>query len=180
MQIFIDTATNHVHHFDDDVVASPENGIYTFKAASGMPLEAPATLQPYTPPEPTRDELLANARQLKISALMRDCSKAIVAGFESSALGSEHDYPYMPTDQNNLAAAATASLSPGLPADWTVQFWCADGAGVWSHATHTAAQIQQVMADGVAHRTACSAKYDGLVQQVNAAQSVADIEAIAW
>lgn len=52
MQTFIDTATEQPYAFDDDVVATDENGVYLFHTAGGATLTTPSTLQPYVPPTP--------------------------------------------------------------------------------------------------------------------------------
>jgi hypothetical protein len=52
MQTFIDTYTNEVWSFEDDVIAADIDGIYTFSTAEGVSLQAPSTLQPYTVPAP--------------------------------------------------------------------------------------------------------------------------------
>lgn len=64
MQIYIDTATQQVWAFDDDVVATQSGGAYSFKSATGEELSTPATLQPYTvpaPPPPTLSQQAQNA-----------------------------------------------------------------------------------------------------------------------
>lgn len=54
MQTFIDTVTNKVWQFEDDVIVTDTNGVYSFKTATGMPLSnTPTTLQPYTIPAPS-------------------------------------------------------------------------------------------------------------------------------
>lgn len=128
------------------------------------------------PPGPT----LAQAQTAQIGALSLECSATICAGFQSSALGSAHTYPSQPNDQSNLIGAATASQSPTLAAGWTCNFWCADSTGAWALRPHTAAQIQQVLADGVAAREALSTKLAGLVAQVEAATTVSGVQAIVW
>ncbi len=132
------------------------------------------------PPTPTAAQLFAEAQATQIAALSAACAAAIVAGFTSSALGSAHTYPSQPTDQTNLIGAVTASQSPGLPSTWACNFWCADSSGAWAFRSHTAAQIQQVLADGLAAREALSTKLAGLVAQVQAAATTAAVQAIVW
>ena len=183
MQNFIDSKTQQVYAFEDDVRVTNANGVYAFAAASGVPLDVPTTLQPYTPPPapaPTAAQILAQAQTTQSAALTSACAAAIVAGFASSALGSAHTYPSQPTDQTNLIGAVTASQSPGLPSTWACNFWCADSSGAWAFRSHTAAQIQQVLADGLAAREALSTKLAGLVAQVQAAATTAAVQAIVW
>lgn len=180
MQNFIDTKTQQLYAFEDDVVASVSNGAYSFHTQDGAALNVPATLQPHTIPAPTAAQLLAVAQAAQISTLSAACQATIVSGFSSSALGVAHTYPAQMSDQQNLSASVLASLLPNLPAGWTTPFWCADGSGVWSYANHTAAQIQQVGRDAKAAIVAAIQKKAGLVAQVNAATSAAAVQAIGW
>lgn len=136
--------------------------------SNGAIVSAPAT------------QLLAQAQAAQIAIITQACAGAITGGFSSSALGSAHTYPSQPNDQSNLIGAATASQSPTLPAGWTCNFWCADSTGAWALRAHTAAQIQQVLADGVAAREALSTKLAALVAQVEAATTVAAVQSIVW
>jgi hypothetical protein len=128
---------------------------------------------------------LAEAIAGQTEVLYKACAAAIVAGFSSSALGAPYTYPSQPNDQSNLIGAQGASLAPNLPAGWTIKFWCATqpaapGVPVWAMVAHTPAQIQQVLADGVAQREAYSAKLDGLIAQLNQAVTIAAAEAVTW
>lgn len=128
---------------------------------------------------------LAEAIAGQTAVLYKSCGAAITAGFTSSALGSPYTYPTQPIDQSNLVGAVTASLQPGLASTWTVKFWCATqpaapAVPAWAMLPHTAAQIQQVLADGVAQRETYSAKLDSLIAQLNQSTTIADAEAVAW
>ena len=126
------------------------------------------------------DDALDKVREGKKAALREAARSAIVGGFVSSALGSPHLYPSNETDQGNLIASVTASLYPGLPGDWTTPFLCADAAGHWTYRNHTAAQIQQVGADG---KAAILGKLVAKAQkhlQVDAAESIEAVEAVSW
>lgn len=127
-------------------------------------------------PPPTLDTL----KGARVAALYAACQAGIIGGHPSDALGATHTYPSASTDQINLTAAVTRSLMPGLAADWTIDFWCADDAGAWARRAHTAAQIQQVGDDVVAAISAAQTKLDTLVAQVNAAADQASVEAVAW
>jgi len=108
------------------------------------------------------------------------CQDAILAGFESSALGPSHTYPAKPTDQQNLNASVVASLLPGNAADWATPFWCAAPDGVWAYVPHTAAQIQRAGADGKAAILACLTKNQQLAAQIDAATTIDAVQAITW
>lgn len=132
------------------------------------------------PPAPTAAQLVAEAQATQIARVTSACAAKIVAGFQSSALGVPCAYPSTLIDQQNLAASVLDSLLPGLPADWATPFWCADSVGVWSYASHTAAQIQQVGRDGKAAIVAAIQRKAGLVAQIEAASTVEEVRSIAW
>lgn len=119
-------------------------------------------------------------RAARVQGLRADCAADIVGGFSSSALGAAHQYPSAQTDQINLMGSVTASLLPDLAPEWETPFWCADGAGMWAFRPHSAAQIQQVGADGKAHVVAAQATLDGLVTHLATAATPEDIAAIVW
>ncbi len=181
MQTFIDSKTQKVYAFEDDVVATLADGVYSFTTAGGDALDnLPTTLAPYTPQGPTAAQILAQVQAAQVSALTAACAAAMVAGFSSSALGAAYTYPSQPIDQANLTAVVTASQSPGLPAGWTVSFWCADSAGKWAMRPHTPAQIQQVLADGVKAREALSLKLVSLSAKVATATTKAAVLKVTW
>lgn len=132
------------------------------------------------PPVPSDADLLAAAQTAQLARLSDACRAAILSGFTSSALGTVHSYPSNPTDQTNLAGSVLASLLPDLAAGWTTPFWCADSAGAWMFAEHTAAQIQQAGSDGKAMVVAAQTKLAGLNAEVAAASTVAAVQAIVW
>lgn len=132
------------------------------------------------PPVPTAAQLLAQARAAQIASVTSACQTAILAGFASLALGAAHTYPAQITDQQNLSASVLASLLPALPTGWTTPFWCADASGNWSYASHTADQIQQVGRDGKAAIIAAIQKKAAIVAQINAATTIATVQAITW
>ena len=93
MQTFIDTATQQVWAFDDDVDTS--GGV--FKTEHGTVLTVPATLQAYTVPVPTAAQLLAQAKTAQIATLVseltiidqksiRDIRAFLVAKFSNDPL----------------------------------------------------------------------------------------------
>src|SRR5262249_21296433 len=112
---------------------------------------------------------LGQCRHRKAAALRAACQQEIHGGYSSSAFGAPFTYPASEIDQRNMIAAVTASLLPGLPADWTTPFWCADAEGVWVMRDHTAAQIQQAGADGRSFVVATQQKLAELLQQVSVA-----------
>ena len=123
---------------------------------------------------------LGQCRNRKAAALRAACQQKIREGYGSMALGAPHAYPATEVDQRNMAAAVTASLLLGLPADWTTPFWCADAAGTWAMRDHTATQIQRAAADGRNAVVSAQRKLAALLAQVSAAASRADLDAIEW
>ncbi|MDL2401241.1 hypothetical protein [Rhizobium mayense] len=116
----------------------------------------------------------------RIAALTAACAAAIIGGYKSSALGSEHTYPSGITDQINMMGSVTASLLPDLAAGWSTPFWCEDEAGEWAFRPHDASQIQQAGSDGKAWIVACQNKLASLSAQVMASISTEDVSKIAW
>jgi len=125
---------------------------------------------------------LEDAQASQTAQISRDCSAAIYAGFQSSALGSVYDYPFKQLDQQNLSDSVLASMLPTNPPEWQTPFWCADQADppVWAMRMHTAAQIQQVGQDAMERKLACMAQNDALAAQIAAATTVAAVQAIVW
>lgn len=116
----------------------------------------------------------------KINKLKEACHAQIVAGFTSNTLGIDHHYPQAELDQTNMVGSVVASLIPGNPVGWTTYFWCRDNAGVWSFQPHTAAQIQQAGTDSKNSILFALSKNDKLGQQVLAATTIAEVDAIVW
>ena len=75
-----------------------------------------------SPVPPTAAQLLATAQASQISVLSAACAAAIVAGFQSTALGSTYTYPAKTTDQQNLSASIIAALL----ANGSAMPWMAD------------------------------------------------------
>ena len=122
---------------------------------------------------------LGQCRNRKAAALRAACTQEIRDGYASAALGSPHTYPASEVDQRNMIAAVTASLLPGLPADWSTPFWCADPAGDWAMRDHTAAAIQRAAVDSRVAVVAAQTKLAALLARVSAADS-ADLDGIVW
>jgi len=123
---------------------------------------------------------VANYAAAWSATLTATCAGAITGGFTSSALGTPHTYPSDSTSQINLMGSVLASMLPGVPTTWTTPFWCADTNGMWSFASHTAAEIQQAGADGKTWVAACQTQLAALKTQIAAATTVAGIQAAVW
>lgn len=117
-------------------------------------------------------KLKADARD----AINLACRTEIVAGFESSALGTAHHYPFDPEDQSNLMS--TFMLAKELNVDKPFKCW--DTAGVVGYRMHTVAQLQLVGQDAETHKMAALMKAATLKAQIDAATTAAEVEAIVW
>ncbi|WP_439893168.1 DUF4376 domain-containing protein (plasmid) [Ralstonia sp. 25C] len=120
---------------------------------------------------------LSQVQAAQATKISTACATALTTGFTSSALGVALTYPSQDNDQRNLqsAVSAAATASPG----WTIPLWCTDG-DHWSFTSHSAAQLQQVNADWLAHRVAAQQKYADLIAKINAASSIEEVQAITW
>lgn len=121
-------------------------------------------------PAPTADSvLLLQAQQAQSQILSSACAQQIISGFASSALGAVHSYP---SDQRSQINVTLAAQNGGA-------LWCEVG-DVWSMATHTAEQAQQVQKDLYATVQSAQAKYAALLRQLNETTTVESAQAIVW
>jgi hypothetical protein len=109
-------------------------------------------------------------RGVQAATMSLACQAAIESGFTSSALGSANSYGCKAADQANINLAAIGGAS----------LWCANSAGVWSFTAHSAAQAQQVQKDMQAHIQAEQSHYATQLAAINAATTVAAIQAVVW
>jgi len=130
--------------------------------------------------DPTADALLAQDKSVRAGKVSQACRAAIMGGFQSCALGAAHTYPYTLTDQANLTAAAIAALSASPDSDWSAHLWCANAAGHWAFARHTAAQVRQVHDDGMATTQARQERHRHLQDKIAKAKTAKAVQAIAW
>ena len=127
--------------------------------------------QPGPPPEPVLS--LEALRADKVAELSAACHAAIVAGFESAALGSPHRYQSDLEWQVNLLGAKDLGTD--------VDFTCTEVATeVTAARTHTAAQIAQVYGDGATRKMALLAQYRTLKADALAATTEAELAAVVW
>ncbi|MET3446005.1 hypothetical protein [Ralstonia sp. 1138] len=145
--------------------------------ASGKTITADAEGNPFAV-DPVSLLTLSEVRAAQATEASTACAAALTTGFSSSALGTAHIYPSQDDDQRNLQSAVSAAIA--APSNWTTPIWCANSNDAWSFTPHTAAQVQQVNADWLAHRIATQQKYADLIARVNAATSIAEVQAIDW
>lgn len=116
---------------------------------------------------------LPEARAKRIAELSEQCGAAIVGGFTSSALGSVHHYDGGIEDQVNIMGAAMAGVD--LP------FRCRDDVlREKIFRPHTAAQMAQVYADGVAFKLQQLARLETLRAAVNNASTLEEVYSVVW
>lgn len=132
--IYNDGSWSVVPDWRDHTYWMPDGGEHTITNLDEVPpvdaLDAPPPLPP------------TQLAQEKITDLSTACDAAIISGFVSSALGSDHTYQSDRDDQINLIGASSAGVD--------MPYKCADVNGIWTYRQHTAAQLKQALADGAA------------------------------
>jgi len=127
--------------------------------------------QKYDPTSQTFVDNLAAFKTSQIKMLNTSCGAAIVGGFTSSALGlGAYTYASDPIQQSNILSCAAVG---GLLA-------CCPPGGSWSKTAHTPTQATQVLTDFSTMRDTNRTKLDTLTAEVNAATTVAAVQAITW
>jgi hypothetical protein len=134
------------------------------------------------PASSVQDLTLVDAIASKLAEIDAACAALITSGFTSSALDANviYTYPSKITDQANLTSSVLASLIPGIAADWSTPFWCADPSGVWSYRMHTAAQIQKVGVDAKSVISSCIQRKITIEAQISSLTDAASVQAISW
>lgn len=116
---------------------------------------------------------LVASKESKLAELNSACNAAILAGFESSALGAPHFYDFDYEAQINLAGMLNAIANAMITGSIS---WKASGVPT----DHTIDQFKQLYADGLAFKNAQIQRYWALKAQVNAAATIAEVEAVVW
>jgi hypothetical protein len=115
--------------------------------------------------------LLQIAKRKKLGQLNQAYSTALTTDFSSNALGAAHTYAADTLSQtllNNLITAGNTANYPYI-----------DGS-VYTSASHTLAELQQVLDDLITAQQAAISNYSTKVAAVNAAATVNDVNAITW
>lgn len=120
-------------------------------------------------PTPVPLSVYQSQQRAKVSA---GCAATIVGGFQSSALGSPYTYPSDNNTQANVSSLVAAGNGGSI--------WCGNASNVWTFMAHTEAQATQVQKDMSAFIQAQQTRYAGLVAQIDAATTPAEVEAINW
>jgi len=176
MQNFIDTATQKVYAFNDDVNVIDVGGVYSFTTAADVPLLLPTTLQPYTAPAPTAAQLLAQAQTTQIATLAQAYGAAIQQPVSYTSKGGiAKTYQADPQSVSNLQNAILGLQASGAtPSGF---YWIsADNTQV----TFAFADLQALAAAFLAQGWASFQKLQTLKAEVLAATSVSAVQAIVW
>lgn len=99
------------------------------------------------------------------------CEAAITDGFQSSALGTPHQYSSQLDDQLNLTGAILRGLD--------MPYACRDEQGVKAFRLHTAAQLRQVGDDFTLYKLQLLQHANELKQQLDLALEAGDADAMA-
>jgi hypothetical protein len=171
-------------------VAVDTNGFYVTDVLEGMALDEGMTLVTVPCPDgfykpkwdgsawvegKSSDDILNEAKAAKIAELNQMCNQTILAGFTSSALGQEYHYPFDGEAQANLTGAlALLNADPTLT---TVEFKVLETGKL---VDHTRDQFLQVCKDAFAFKNSMIKKYHDLKDQVEAATTIEEVNAIVW
>ena len=140
-------------------------------------------------PLPSQDEMdlcgLTNAQNIQVSQLSDSCRQEIIAGFMSSALGSQYFYASKLEDQVNLITSITCTAPGVLNAeavsqDYPVREVVLDVVKPKEWITHTYLQLLQVLRDFNTHREAALATFAQKKKCVLLATSIDQVELVTW
>lgn len=92
-------------------------------------------------------------------------------GFTSSALGTEHEYGSTLEDRINLIGANQS----GQPTDYNVK-----ESGQRKRKSHNPAQLNQVLSDGFAKLQTINSKESTLLDQIESATTIEELDLINW
>lgn len=141
---------------------------------------------PYTYPSSKTDQLnmnsCANASSIALTSPPWVAGATVVAGQIITMNGQAFIATQGGTSSANAQNWSVTPVDDGsvIWNTWTVQFWCENSAGVWAYVPHTATQMRQVGLDGVSTITALLKQNSALKEQVEAATTVAAVQAINW
>jgi len=109
----MDTVTQQVYQFDDDVVVTNKDGMNSFETALGVPLGVPTTLQPYTIPQPMAAQIGAQqasvawaAYQVSARAALVESDKTILRCYENAVAVPTTWAAYRKTLRTIISAAS--------------------------------------------------------------------------
>ena len=175
MQTFIDTTTQKVYQFEDDVVVTDTNGVYSFTTATGVKLASlPTTLQPYTIPAPTAAQLLIQAQTAQTAILQASFKSAMVSPVTVTlSSGSSSTFATDAQSLTNLNEAISANIEN---ATWVPNFWYTASGGIATPVTY--ADLHTIAAAIQAFQVPDTQDLHTKVGEVWAATTVSAVQAI--
>ena len=157
----------------------PDSGDFheLYLDVSAYVLEHPDRVIPDASPQPTLEE----SKALKRERIDLETSASILAGFEYSAGGHELHFSYGALDQQNFADSANAATLavmgvPGVPQSVTWNGYRQDGS-MARIAFNAQEFLAFYMGGALAHKAACMERGGARKAAVEAARTVAEVEA---
>jgi hypothetical protein len=140
---------------------------------------------PLPPEQELLDLILLETKSKKINEHSNYCAQLILSGFTSNALGSPHGYDSEDVDQINILGALAASgPRPSHPDGVSLPYAArpiVDGVYMPKiYIAHTHEQLKQVVVDGAAYKLGCLQHFNELRDDVNAAATLQEVEAVVW
>ena len=178
MQTYQDSATSQFWQFEDDVVVTESNGVYTFTAPSGLVLKTPSTLAPYTGPWPV-PPTLTEAQTAQVALLRGGYANANAANISfTNAAGVTDTYQCDPASIDNLQNCLSGLRAAGAVPTSPIPFY-------WRSATNqnnpfTYADLENLSAAIAARGFANYNQLQTLIAKVKAAKKVSAVQAVVW
>ena len=178
MQNFMDTVTGQLWAYEDDVRVSENNGVYSFATKRGVPLNAPTTLVPYTPPVPSAAELVAQARDIQIAAISKSARLAEQAplSYTPSSVSSPVLFPMDPHSWTKYAAVYSFYIVHGQPLPAGFSLFDINGRSVGANL----ADIAGIFIAGMAQIGSAMTTRAALIAEIDAATTINAVKSIIW
>lgn len=177
MQTFIDTATQKIYAFNDDVEVIQTAGGYSFRAAHGAALNVPTTLQPYTPPPPTAAQLLSAAQTAQMATLTSGYQSAIYADIQYTSVGGvSQTFQADAGSVNILSQQLDVYVTAGAPLPSGYAWTATDNTQV----PFTVADLKGLASAIGARGVEAFFHLQTQKAAVRAATTIADVQAITW
>lgn len=177
MQTFKNSVNGDIWEFDDDVIVNISAGVYSFQTPKKKPVNVPSTLKPYTVPSPTSYQLLVSAQSSQISVLNIKAESDETAAMTFTTAAKVTDtFPMDTRRWTKYLGAYVDYVLAATPLPSPFAFINTNGVAV----PFTEADIKAFYAQGVAQIRTAEDKLAALVAKVNAATTVADVQAIIW
>ena len=183
MQTFKDTVTGEVWQFEDDVKVTNSNGTYSFETASGDALSnVPATLQPYTIPTPTAAEILTTEKSNKLIEIKNAFINATKTSQCNLSLGWAIDCRRSGevNDIENMQTLLDLALLEGKADTDKIDAPGIKGADNTFHDATIAELRDTIIPEMKKYGLAQYQKKFTLESQIDAATTVADVQAVVW